>query len=141
MTNALDVNELADEVADSNFADGRLNERLRSLVSSLAEAPKKSLPKALDSAGLEGAYRFLSNHRVTPNQILSATRHPHGATNLQDDGARWGNSTTEGSGVTSPIGSRARSGASALAAAEQRLGLGDRSRRRRPVFVDTGLEA
>jgi hypothetical protein len=72
VTNALDVNELADEVADSNFADKRLNERLRNLVSSLAEAPKKSLPKALDSAGLEGAYRFLSNHRVTPNQILSS---------------------------------------------------------------------
>ena len=72
MTNALDVNELAGEVADSNFADNRLNARLRNLVSSLAEAPKKSLPKALDSAGLEGAYRFLSNHRVTPNQILSS---------------------------------------------------------------------
>lgn len=71
MTNALDVNELADEVAGSNFADNRLNERLRNLVSGLAEAPKTSLPKAFDSAGLEGAYRFLSNHRVTPNQILS----------------------------------------------------------------------
>src|SRR6187551_2097035 len=34
----------------------------------------------------------------------SATRHPHGATNRQDDGARWGNSTTEGSGVTPRVG-------------------------------------
>jgi hypothetical protein len=72
---------------------------------------------------------------------LDATRHPHGATNFQDDGARWGNSTTEGSGVTSAIGSRALSGARALAAAEQRFGLGHRSRRRRPVLFDAGLEA
>ena len=71
MTNAPDVNELAREVVGSNFADDRLNVRLRSLVSSLAKAPKKSLPKALDPAGLEGAYRFLSNHRVTPEPILS----------------------------------------------------------------------
>jgi len=69
--NALDVNELADEVAGSNFTDNRLNNRLRNLVSSLAKAPRTSLPKALDSAGLEGAYRFLSNHRVTPSEILS----------------------------------------------------------------------
>jgi hypothetical protein len=72
VTNALDVNELADEVAGSNFADNRLNQRLRSFFSCLAEAPKTSLPKALDSAGLEGAYRFLSNHRVTPDRILSS---------------------------------------------------------------------
>ena len=71
MINAPDVNELADEVAGSNFADDRLNKRLWNLVGSLAKAPKKSLPKALDSAGLEGAYRFLSNHRVTPTEILS----------------------------------------------------------------------
>jgi hypothetical protein len=69
--NAPDVNELADEVAGSNFTDDRLNKRLWNMVGSLAKAPKKSLPKALDSAGLEGAYRFLSNHRVTPNEILS----------------------------------------------------------------------
>jgi hypothetical protein len=71
VTNALDVNELAEEVAGSNFADKRLNKRLRNLVLGLASAPKTSLPKALDSAGLEGAYRFVSNPRVTPDQILS----------------------------------------------------------------------
>lgn len=71
MTNAPDVNGLVDEVANSNFADDRLNRRLRNLVGCLAVAPKKSLPKALDAAGLEGAYRFVSNPRVTPEQILS----------------------------------------------------------------------
>lgn len=71
MANAPNVNELVNEVAGSNFADDRLTRRLRNLVGSLAVAPKKSLPKALDEAGLEGAYRFVSNPRVTPEQILS----------------------------------------------------------------------
>ena len=71
MANAPNVKELVDEVAGSNFADDRLTRRLRNLVGSLAVAPKKSLPKALDEAGLEGAYRFVSNPRVTPEQILS----------------------------------------------------------------------
>lgn len=70
MRNASDVNELVSEVARSNFADGRLTRRLGDLVGRLAKAPKKSLPKALDPAGLEGAYRFVSNPRVTPEQIL-----------------------------------------------------------------------
>ena len=74
MKNAPDAIELVNEVAGPNFADDRLNKRLRNLVGSLALAPKKSLPKALDSAGLEGAYRFVSNPRVTPEQILSGHR-------------------------------------------------------------------
>jgi len=74
VTNAPDVNELANEVAGSNFADDRLNKRLRSLVGSLAKAPKKSLPRALDGAGLEGAYRFVSNPLVKPEPILSGHR-------------------------------------------------------------------
>lgn len=71
MANICDVEELAGEVADGNFEDERLTVRLRRLVTSLAEKPALSLPKALDSAGLEGAYRFVSNHRVTPDDILS----------------------------------------------------------------------
>jgi hypothetical protein len=71
VTNAPDVNELAREVVGSNFADHRLNVRMFSLFTCLAKSPKKSLPKALDPAGLEGAYRFMSNHRVKPEPILS----------------------------------------------------------------------
>lgn len=62
--------ELAFEVGRGNFDDERLNLRLRSLVGRLSIEPSRSLPRALDSAGLEGAYRFLSNHRVTPELIL-----------------------------------------------------------------------
>lgn len=64
--------ELAFEVGNGNFEDERLNARLRSIVSRLSVDPKCSLPRAFDSAGLEGAYRFFSNHRVTPELILKA---------------------------------------------------------------------
>jgi hypothetical protein len=42
------------------------------MVSVLSAEPRLSLPQAFDEAGLEGAYRFLSNHRVTPEAILSS---------------------------------------------------------------------
>jgi hypothetical protein len=72
MPDPIDVHELAVEVADSNFADERLNRRLRVLVGALAADPRVSLPRSLDGAGLEAAYRFFSNPRVTPEDILSA---------------------------------------------------------------------
>lgn len=71
MANISDVTQFAGEVANGNFSDRRLNERLLRLVTSLSEKPGLSLPKALDPAGLEGAYRFVSNQRVTPATILS----------------------------------------------------------------------
>lgn len=69
---AQNVEELADEVADENFRDLRLNDRLHKIVSALAVQPELSLPRVFDEAGLEGAYRFLSNHRVTPELLLSS---------------------------------------------------------------------
>jgi hypothetical protein len=72
MSDPVDVNELAREVADSNFSDERLNQRLRSLVGALAADPRVSLPSLLNSAALEAAYRFFSNPRVTPDVILSS---------------------------------------------------------------------
>ncbi len=67
----LDVASLASEIADSNFGDDRLNKRLKAIVESLSKDPSKSFPRSFDSAGLEGAYRFFSNQRVTPNNILA----------------------------------------------------------------------
>ena len=72
MTAPIDVVALACEVADSNFSDERLNKRLKVLVAGLAANPKVSLPRVFDSAGLEAAYRFFSNHRVMPDDILRA---------------------------------------------------------------------
>jgi len=74
----LDIAALALEVAGSSFDDKRLEARLRLMVEQLAKDPRASLPKSFDSAGLEAAYRFFSNPRVTPEEILaphiSATR-------------------------------------------------------------------
>jgi Transposase DNA-binding/Transposase DDE domain len=70
MDEPLDVEALANEVANENFADGRLNDRLRRLMLGLAKNPQLSLPRAFDSAGLEAAYRFFSNFKVMPADIL-----------------------------------------------------------------------
>jgi len=72
MAAPIDGEALAAEVGNANFDDERLNKRLRALVAGLAEDPTRSLPSAFDDAGLEGAYRFFSNHRVTPDDILSS---------------------------------------------------------------------
>lgn len=72
MAEPTDIKKLVAEVADSNFSDERLNNRLKSLVAGLAEDPSLSLPRSFDSAGLEAAYRFFSNQRVTPADILSS---------------------------------------------------------------------
>jgi hypothetical protein len=72
MREPISIDELGLEVANANFPDARLNARLRNLVTKLARAPKASLPGALDDAGLEAAYRFFSNHVVTPELILKS---------------------------------------------------------------------
>lgn len=72
MSEPISPQELAFEVGNSNFKDERLNARLRNLVTKLAANASTSLPRTFDSAGLEGAYRFFSNHRVTPELILQA---------------------------------------------------------------------
>src|SRR5882724_828721 len=70
MSEPITAEELAFEVGNTNFGDERLNRRLRSLVGRLSVDPGSSLPRALDSAGLEAAYRFFSNCLVTPKLIL-----------------------------------------------------------------------
>ena len=72
MEEPLDVATLANEVANSNFADDRLTKRLRQIVVGLAADPRASLPRLFDSAGLEASYRFFANHRIMPHDILKA---------------------------------------------------------------------
>jgi hypothetical protein len=67
-----DIAALASEVAGSSFDDKRLNARLKLMVEQLAKDPNASLPRSFDSAGLEAAYRFFSNPRVTPEDILAS---------------------------------------------------------------------
>lgn len=72
MADPIDIEALAAEVGDSSFDDERLNKRLRAIVAGLAAEPMTSLPRVFDEAGLEAAYRFFSNVRVTPDDILSS---------------------------------------------------------------------
>ena len=68
----LEIAALASEVADASFDDERLSARLKLLVERLAKNPRSSLPQAFNSAELEAAYRFFSNVRVAPEDILAS---------------------------------------------------------------------
>jgi hypothetical protein len=61
---------VADEFRGSKLGDQRRERRLEGLAAAMARAPSKSFPKALPPAGLEGAYRFFSNPKVTPGAVL-----------------------------------------------------------------------
>lgn len=63
--------ELAKEVADGNFQDARLTERLARTLVGVMRDPAAGLPSVLSAAELEGAYRFFSNPLVTPEQVLA----------------------------------------------------------------------
>lgn len=67
----LDVAAIAAELASDNFDDPRLTKRLKTLVCAVGRDPAVSLPSALSSAELEGAYRFFSNPRVTLEAIMA----------------------------------------------------------------------
>jgi hypothetical protein len=63
---------LSAEVANADFGDVRLAKRLGKIVDALMARPSDSLPKALRTeSGLEGAYRFFDNERVTPERVLA----------------------------------------------------------------------
>jgi hypothetical protein len=61
---------VAEEFSGSRLGDQRRERRLEALAESMALAPSKSFPQALSPAGLEGAYRFFSNPKVTPAAVL-----------------------------------------------------------------------
>src|SRR5437764_11909367 len=63
-----------DELAGSKFADVRLEKRFRTLVEQLSEGIGETIPMACqDWANTKAAYRFLSNKRVSENDILRVT--------------------------------------------------------------------
>src|SRR5271168_1334102 len=73
------------ELAACNLADERLTKRLRKLLGQIGGAMGQSIPFACqDWANAKGAYRFLSNDRVTEADILAghfqSTRDRAGAT-------------------------------------------------------------
>jgi Transposase DNA-binding/Transposase DDE domain len=69
MASALDPTPVLEELAEA-FTDERLNERLATILRSMSRDPAASFPSVCSDAELEGAYRFFSNVRVTPEAIL-----------------------------------------------------------------------
>jgi hypothetical protein len=68
----LDGKTIAAELERGPWADKRLCKRLGMIAEKLSANPALSLPKAFgNSAELEGAYRFLGNPLVNPDDILS----------------------------------------------------------------------
>jgi hypothetical protein len=63
---------VAVELADLDLGDERLNQRLRLLVSQLAQQPSASLPQALSPADLKAAYRLFGNPEVELQAILAS---------------------------------------------------------------------
>jgi Transposase DNA-binding/Transposase Tn5 dimerisation domain len=63
---------VATELADLDLGDDRLNQRLRLLVSQLAQQPSASLPQALCPADLKAAYRLFANSEVELQAILAS---------------------------------------------------------------------
>jgi transposase-like protein len=61
-----------EEVAESQFADVRLSKRFKLLIERLAEGIGETIPMACqDWANTKAAYRFLSNPRVSEEDILA----------------------------------------------------------------------
>jgi hypothetical protein len=61
-----------DELSGCEFSDHRLGRRFRTLVDRLSEGLGETIPMACqDWAGTKAAYRFLSNERVSEQEILS----------------------------------------------------------------------
>jgi hypothetical protein len=64
---------IADELKTAELEDKRLNERLRVVLSQLAERPTASIPAACGGhAEMTAAYRFFDNEKATFENILQA---------------------------------------------------------------------
>lgn len=59
------------ELASVSLPDGRLDERLISMVEAFSEHPEASCTEALGKAGAKAAYRFWDNQRVKPEAVLA----------------------------------------------------------------------
>lgn len=68
------VDKIMSEFASVELGDERLDRRLGQLAAAMAEDPARSFPQALDSAGVEAAYRFFRNGRVTFEKVIESHR-------------------------------------------------------------------
>lgn len=70
----MDIHAVGAEYAGAQFGDLRLSKRVVRLAQEMSASPATSFPRALDESGLEGAYRFFNNSRVSPEAILTPHR-------------------------------------------------------------------
>lgn len=76
----LDVSDLLAEFDGDSLGDGRLDQRLRRIVSLAASEPADSFPEQMASvADREALYRFLANSKVTMAGVLSGHLRQTGA--------------------------------------------------------------
>jgi hypothetical protein len=69
--NTTQLTPLADEFAEVDLGDARLNKRLIKIADAAGRAPQASLPRRAGTAAeLEGTYRLLTNERVKPDAVL-----------------------------------------------------------------------
>ena len=62
----------SNELSKADLGDERLNHRLVKLAESISRRPRESFPDIANSTSeLEATYRFFSNSRVTPENILA----------------------------------------------------------------------
>jgi Transposase DNA-binding len=65
------ISDVGEELARARLGDPRLTKRAQVMARAIAARPGESLPTAMRSeAAREGAYRFLSNRRVTLARVL-----------------------------------------------------------------------
>src|SRR5437016_2083662 len=69
----LDIDAVVGEVDDADIAgDYRLSARLAAVTRCVATNPSGSFPSVMNDAELEGFYRFCSNPRVKPSEVLAS---------------------------------------------------------------------
>jgi len=65
------MNWTTKEMNNLSLGDKRLNERCKKMLTSFGNRPGDSIPKACGGwTELSGAYRFLSNKKVTPEKVI-----------------------------------------------------------------------
>jgi Transposase DNA-binding/Transposase Tn5 dimerisation domain len=61
-----------DELETTKLGDGRLDKRFAKVLDRLSDKPSESIPAACGGwADINGAYRFFSNEKVTPEKVLA----------------------------------------------------------------------
>jgi len=76
------------ESADANLGDGRMNDRLRSILHAFSAMPRGSIPEACRRcAETKDTYRLLDNGKVPPEMVLAPHQPQDGGTDCRRAGS------------------------------------------------------